>query len=454
MNRLSANRFFFLLILSSLPFSTLHASSPKGGVFNFAEIDNSGGSTDPLDMPLALPIANFFGYTRDGNKYSYTAKNSLPIAINIMYIESSLGHIPDSQLPPITDDNYDFSEHYMHYDADERYSWVSGGREGDWSLPIINAKAHVPGDAVPVITACSGSYETPKESRYKCRPASTTSTQELSGYNNLINFAASKNKPLWVGSIVFPAASDGPEGNTSNVAIGGEGHEMVIYLPHRRMSLIHFEAILLGDAKGSDRRLAAWTLKSDDGEHFIPYLDSYDDVMGPAFVSVGKDTLNNRTLEPLYLIPYYMNDSVRIIDIAAIHTRLVGGVEWPGIWSDHAPVASGLGIEGSNIFMCFNGEKGSVDDYTDLEHFQEPSITGISPDRNSNIFVPEGQKGFTLAQFLAAMSYPPATEDNAYICDTKGTQLFSNRIEYYPTGPTVNDFSDFMVLEKNITLKQ
>jgi hypothetical protein len=454
MNRLSANRFFFLLILSSLPFSTLHASSPKGGVFNFAEIDNSGGSTDPLDMPLALPIANFFGYTRDGNKYSYTAKNSLPIAINIMYIESSLGHIPDSQLPPITDDNFDFSEHYMHYDADERYSWVSGGREGDWSLPIINAKPHVPGDAVPVITACSGSYETAKESLYNCRPTSTTSTQKLSAYNNLLNLATSQNKPLWVGSIVFPAASDGPEGNTSNTAIGGEGQELVVYLPHRHMSLIHLEAILLGDAKGSDQRLAAWTLKSDDGEHFIPYMSSFDDVGGPAFVSTGKDTANNSKTAGVYIIPYYMNDRMRILDIAAIHTRLVGGVEWSGMWNGRNATGSGQGIWGSNVFTCFNGQKGSVDDYTDLEHFQEPSIKGISPSKGVDIYVPEGQKGFTIAQFFSIMGYPPPTEDNAYICDTKGTQLFSAQVEYGLVGPEVNDFSYFMELKKDITLKQ
>ncbi|WP_246316631.1 hypothetical protein [Scandinavium goeteborgense] len=345
MNMLRSNRFLCLLLLSSFPFNMLYASSPKGGVFNFAEIDTSGGSTDPLDMPLALPIANFFSYSRDGNKYSYTAKNSLPIAINIMYIESSLGHIPvpDSQYPPITEDNFYFSEHFIHYDADERNSWVSGGREGDWSLPIINAKPHNPGDAIPVITACYDSYETAKESRYKCRPASTASTQELSGYNNLINYSASKNKPLWVGSIVFPAASDRPE----------------------------------GDAKGSDRRVAAWTIKSDNGEHFTPYLDAYDDVMEPEFVSVGKDTLNNRTTESAYL----------------------------------------------------------------------------SPAINVKVYVPEGQKGFALAQFSNMLGYPAPTQDNACICDTKGTQLFYNRLECYISKPSANAFSDFIVIENNITLK-
>ncbi|WP_238486036.1 hypothetical protein [Rahnella perminowiae] len=437
------------IILNIASVNSFSATIPKGGAFKFAEPDGGGGTAQPLDMPLALPIANFFGYTRSGNKYSYEEKNSLPIAINIMYIESSSGHVPAQRLPEITDDNFDFSEHYLHYDTQANYSWVSGGKEGDWGLPIINAKPYQKGDPFPAITACSGTPVTLKEQRYKCKPAMTSSTRNLSLYDELIELAASKNQKLWVGTVIFPRASDGPEGNTSNNSTGGEGHELVVYLPHRHMEVIHLEALLLGDADGSEPRLAAWTIQSDDGEYFEPYISSRinnDYPANYAFVSNGKDTVNHRKTEGMYLIPSYLN-RMAIVDVAAIHTRLAGGVHWNGIWAGQG--AGEQGIRGSDIFSCLNGAKGSVDDYTDLAHFQEPSIDVFRKKSGSDIVhVPDGQKGFTFAQMMEK----EPTSDNAYICDTKGNQLFSQRLEIAGT-LSPNVFIDFMELKKDITEK-
>ncbi|ADW75535.1 hypothetical protein Rahaq_3946 [Rahnella aceris] len=441
--------FIFLNIVSVNSFS---ATIPKGGVFKFAESDSGGGTAQPLDMPLALPIANFFGYTRSGDKYSYEEKNSLPIAINIMYIESSSGQVPAQRLPEITDDNFDFSEHYLHYDTQANYSWVSGGKEGDWGLPIINAKPYQKGDPFPAITACSGTPVSLKEQRYKCKPAMTSSTRNLSLYDELIELAASKNQKLWVGTIIFPRASDGPEGNTSNNSTGGEGHELVVYLPHRHMEVIHLEALLLGDADGSEQRLAAWTLQSDDGEYFVRYKSfriNNDYPADYAFVSNGKDTLNHNKTESKYLIPYYLdNERMAITDVAAIHTRLAGGVHWSGIWNGQGAINE-QGIRGSDIFTCLNGAKGSVDDYTDLTHFQDPAVDSFREVPSFNIIhVPEGQKGFTFAQMMGKQP----TSDNAYICDTKGTQLFSQRLEI-ATKEEPNMFIDFMEVKKGITEK-
>lgn len=55
--------------LCLLPISAFSATIPQGGVFKFTEADGGGGAAHPLDMPLALPVANFFGYAVSGNSY-------------------------------------------------------------------------------------------------------------------------------------------------------------------------------------------------------------------------------------------------------------------------------------------------------------------------------------------------------------------------------------------------
>lgn len=433
------------IIGSIMSINTFPANIPKGGVFKFAEPDGGGGGAEPLDMPLALPIANFFGYARSGNTYYYDKDSSLPIAINVMYIESASGQLPDSRIPEITDDNYDFSEHYLHFDTGNNYSWVSGGKEGNWGLPIINAKPYVKGQPFPAITACSGTPTTLKEQRYNCKPGTNSGTRNLSSYDTLISVAESQNQKLWVGSVVFPSASSGPEGNTSNTSTGGEGHEMVIYLPHRHMSLIHLEAILLGGSSSIDRRLASWSFKSEDGVNFVPY---YIDSSGNyAFVSTGSSKENEKT-EVMMPIPGYLNSSIPIVELAAIHTRIGGGLKWTVPWGteagDNYP-------RGSDIFVCVNGVMNTTDDYTNLSTFENPNVTSYF-DEQKRILPPAGQKGFTFSQLMGRTASP----DNSYICDTKGTQLFSERMIYKAGDLSfsyLSYMSGFMMLNNGINQK-
>ncbi|MFK3662601.1 hypothetical protein ACI2I2_19145 [Scandinavium sp. NPDC088450] len=427
MNNFRMYWFMTPLFFGVLSFSVFSATIPKGGVFKYS-IKVNGDELGPLDMPLALPIANFFGFTREGNQYSYEEKNSLPIAINIMYIESSLSDAPPPRLPSITDDNFDFSEHYLHYKTDATYSWVSGGKEGGWVMPVINAQPYQQGDPFPAVTTCVGTPATVKEQQYKCKPGMSSSTRNLSMYDELIDVAASMNKPLWVGTLVFPRASDGPEGYTSNAGTGGEGHELVVYLPHRHLALIHLEAVLMGSANGADRRLAAWTLKSDDGEYFEPF-SQYNNTEEFGFVSAGNTTDSRTTIFSVIPFSLMSNNPPRmpIAEVAAIHTRLAGGVQWADEWSDFAP---GQGIEASRLFTCMNGAKGSVDDYTQLATFQLPDVDEFKGLDGKTRLLPEGQKGFTFEQIIER----PPTSDDAYVCDTKGTQLFSRRIDSTSSG--------------------
>ena len=434
--------------LCLLPISAFSATIPQGGVFKFTEPDGGGGAAQPLDMPLALPVANFFGYAVSGNSYYYDEKSSSPIAVNIMYIESDDMQIPASRLPEITDDNYDFSQHYLHYASGDKYSWVSGGKEGDWGLPVINAKPYTKNDPFPAITACSGTPATLKEQRYKCKPGMTSGSRTLSLYDELLDVATKQNKTLWVGTLVFPRASAGPEGSTSNIGTGGEGHELVVYLPHRHMSLIHVEAILLEGTSGMHQVLTAWTLKSNDGENFTYYKgpegNNQSHYPAPAFVSTGNPAAFNGFMG-IGLLNQYENESVPVTEVAAIHTRIGGGLEWTSLWYDALGWA-----RGGDIFMCMNGVKGenSIDDYTDLLNFEYPDYflkTIIKQQKRYSL--PEGRKGFRFEE----MFDKPPTSNNAYICDTKGTQLFSSRLRVYtPTGGP-DTATDFMELHTDVT---
>ena len=365
-----------------------------------------------------------------------------------MYIESDDMQIPASRLPEITDDNYDFSQHYLHYASGDKYSWVSGGKESDWGLPIINAKPYTKNDPFPAITACSGTPATLKEQRYKCKPGMTSGSRTLSLYDELLDVATKQNKTLWVGTLVFPRASAGPEGSTSSIGTGGEGHELVVYLPHRHMSLIHLEAILLEGTSGMHQVLTAWTLKSNDGESFTYYKgpegNSQSHYPAPAFVSTGNPDAFNGFIG-IGLLNQQMNESVPINEVAAVHTRIGGGLKWTSLWHESLGWA-----RGGDIFICMNGAKGkdSVDDYTDLSKFEypDPFLKTIIK-QQKKYYLPEGRKGFRFEE----MFDKPPSPNNAYICDTNGTQLFSSRLRIHTLSGGPDTDTDFMELHTDVT---
>lgn len=103
--------FIFLNIVSVNSFS---ATIPKGGVCLFAESDSGGGTAQPLDMPLRCLLLIFWIYP----KWWQIFMRKTPANCNKYYVYRILfRQVPAQRLPEITDDNFDFSEHYLHYDT-------------------------------------------------------------------------------------------------------------------------------------------------------------------------------------------------------------------------------------------------------------------------------------------------------------------------------------------------
>jgi len=105
---------------------------------------------------------------------------------------------------------------------------------------------------------------------------------------------------------------------------------------------------------------------------------------------------------------------------------------------------------GGDIFICMNGAKGkdSVDDYTDLSKFEypDPFLKTIIK-QQKKYYLPEGRKGFRFEE----MFDKPPSPNNAYICDTNGTQLFSSRLRIHTLSGGPDTDTDFMELHTDVT---
>nr|WP_159465614.1 hypothetical protein [Scandinavium goeteborgense] len=322
-----------LLAISLFPVIS-DASPPKGGAFKFANNSQNTNIQNPMDMPLAMPISNFFGRKADGD---WEIPEGANIAVNVMYVVS---------------EGYDGPDYADYYESDYTLKGYTPrnpaeddlGEDNDDSkvMSVNDAKTnpYVYGHAATqaennlAITTCHESV-TAREYTINCDYWANDS--DFTRYKQLYQKYGNR---LRVDTILFPAIGRSPtQGRKFDVTADsayGDRQEKIIYFPHRYLDLIHVEALILRSGAEAvndemDRRIVTFTYSRDvsNPKNTVFSLFRQDDARNPVYPyyspSLSWGAINSK--DPyIYTIPSktFLPEEFDIRDVEAIHTRLSG----------------------------------------------------------------------------------------------------------------------------------
>ncbi|MFP2422436.1 hypothetical protein ACLEXA_12955 [Pseudescherichia vulneris] len=330
-------RTLFNILLASILLSFIidaAASSPKGGAFKIANNSHNANNLNAMDMPLAMPISDFFGRKADGE---WEHRDGANIAVNVMYVVS---------------EGYDGPDYADYYGSDYAIKGYTprhpaeddlGDDNNDANVMSVNdakTNPYVYGHAAAqaennlAITTC---HESVTESDYVPYCDYWANDSDFTRYKQLYQKYGNR---LRVDTILFPAIGKYPTRDTEiDVTVDsayGERQERIMYFPHRHLDLIHVEALILrsgGDAVNDemDRRIVTFTYRRNESnpENTVFSLYRQTDSRDPVYpyyspsISWGM-IRSNRPYAFTIPSQTFLPEQFDIRDVEAIHTRLSG----------------------------------------------------------------------------------------------------------------------------------
>lgn len=275
-----------LLVISLFPVIS-DASNPTGGAFKFDNKSRDANNLNPMDLPLAMPISNFFGRKADGDWENIEGAN---IAVNVMYVVSEGYDGPDYA------DYYESDYALKGYTPRQPAEDALGEDNNDAQVLSLNdAKTnpyiygHVATQAENnlAITTCHESvtvHDYVSDCDYWANDADFTRYKQLyQKYGNRLR----------VDTILFPAIGRSVQRGKFDVTADsayGDRQERIIYFPHRHLDLIHVEALILRSGieavnDETDRRIVTFTYSRDvsDPKNTVFSLFRQDDALNPVY---------------------------------------------------------------------------------------------------------------------------------------------------------------------------
>jgi hypothetical protein len=364
------------ILLASISLSFIvdaSASSPKGGTFKFNQSNNNNGNAlDPMDMPLAMPISDFFGRKEDGE---WEVEDGANIAVNIMYVVSE-GY-DDSNYADYYNSDFALKGYNPRQPAEDALSEDNDGAD---VLSLNDAKTNpfIYGKAAdqPVnniaVTTC---HESVTVEDYTPSCSYWANDSDYTRYADLYHQYGNR---LRVDTLLFPAIGrptlGKPRRDVTADSAYGERQERIMYFPHRHLDLIHVEALILrsgGEAVNDymDRRIVTFTYRRDtySPTNTVFTLVSHDDKSSESYPYASPSLSWGRTNSKS---PYksatfsktFLPAQFDIRDVEAIHTRVSGlrrDTNWACLNADNTelPTPAGTNCLGemyrSNAYICF-----------------------------------------------------------------------------------------------------
>lgn len=389
------------ILLASISLSFIvdaSASSPKGGTFKFNQSNNNNGNAlDPMDMPLAMPISDFFGRKEDGE---WEVEDGANIAVNIMYVVSE-GY-DDSNYADYYNSDFALKGYNPRQPAEDALSEDNDGAD---VLSLNDAKTNpfIYGKAAdqPVnniaVTTC---HESVTVEEYTPSCSYWANDSDYTRYAELYRQYGNR---LRVDTVLFPAIGrptlGKPRRDVTADSAYGERQERIMYFPHRHLDLIHVEALILrsgGEAVNDemDRRIVTFTYRRNtySPTNTVFTLFRKDDVRDPVYPyyspSLSWGAIHSD--KPyIFTIPSrtFLPEKFDIRDVEAIHTRLSGlrrTTNWACLAEDDSGAATPAGrycygegdtnhheLYRSNAYVCF------------YDHSVKKLPSGAAPERLS-----------------------------------------------------------------------